>query len=102
LVAPSDHVLMKRLNVWFSAVEDAAGQPGVRPYRLMGRDLSIHNPRTDAASIIDEATAHGLQLTLVQFPTVSVAALSHGCLPLAKEGPSPLIWWSQVYPGRFV
>src|SRR5436305_944428 len=66
----------------------------------MGRDLSIHDPRADAASVIDEATAHGTQFAVVQLSTVSIAALSHMCLPLSRRGTSPLIWWSQEYRGR--
>ena len=61
----------------------------------------IHDPRADAASVIDEATAHGAQFALVQLSTVSIAALSHMCLPLSRRGTSPLIWWSQEYRGLF-
>ncbi|KJC58935.1 hypothetical protein UP10_19585 [Bradyrhizobium sp. LTSPM299] len=58
----------------------------------MGGDLSINNPRADATSIIDEATEHGVQLTVVQLFTLSIAALSHLGLPLSRKGLFPPIW----------
>ena len=73
---------MNCLNAWFSAVEDATGQPGVRTHGLMGRDLPIDNPRADAASVIDEAAGHGAQFAVVQLFTVLIATLGHFRLPL--------------------
>ena len=70
-------------------MEDATRQPGVRAERLMRRDLSVDDPRTDAAAVVIEATAHGLEFTLVQLLMLPIAMLSHVYLPLLKEGAIP-------------
>jgi len=83
-------------NVWsielVSAVMDAAGQPGIRAGGLTGRDPAVYDPGADAASftsVIDEATADGVQLKGVQLFRLSIAALDHLLLPLLKEGIIP-------------
>ena len=70
-------------------MKDAARQPGVRTHRLVGRDLSIDNPRADAAAVIVEATANSIQFTVVQLFLLPIAVLVHLCLPLLKEGAIP-------------
>jgi hypothetical protein len=77
-----------------SAVKDAARQPRIRVRGLVRRDPAVDNPRADAASVIGEATADGLQFKVVQLFRLSIAALRHLCLPLLKEGSSPLDQWS--------
>ncbi|MDA9444641.1 hypothetical protein XH98_37390 [Bradyrhizobium sp. CCBAU 51745] len=92
LVAPFQMMdVMNCSKAQVSAMEDAARQPGVRTHGLVGRDLPIHDPGPDAATVIDEAAAHGAQFALVQLFTVSIATLGHLCLPLLWRGPFPLI-----------
>ena len=92
---PDQLGLAEVLEVLSSAEKDGARQPGIRAGGLVGRDFSIHSPRANAASVIDEATANGVQFEIVQLFVLAIAMLGHVCLPLSKEGPSLLIWWSQ-------
>jgi hypothetical protein len=74
-----------------SAVKDAAGQPGIRTGGLVRRDPAVDNPGSDAASVIDEATADGVQFKVVQLSMLSIAALSHLCFPLFEREDHPLL-----------